>query len=200
MFRSFVAAGAAERARLRDDLGLPQGARVGVSIGALSTRKDPLVIVQAMQSVAERDFVLLFVGAGELEAACRREASDDARIRFTGQVTDVANNLRAADFLVSASRSEGLPNAVLEAMACGLRVVLSDIGPHHELLQLAPAAGAAFPVGDANALAEALRHEARRDTPVNPESTAGLSKLIGARRMSQQYQAIYRDLAARSAA
>ena len=196
----FRPAGAAERSRLRDELGLPADARVGVAVGALSTRKDPLAIVRAMQSATEPDLVLVFVGAGELEAACRREAGGDARIRFEGQAEEVSNYLRAADFLVSASRSEGLPNAVLEAMACGLRVVLSDIGPHRELLQLAPASGVTFPVGDGHALAAALRNATHGDAAGDPGSAARLAALLGAERMSLQYQAIYRRLAARSAA
>ena len=188
----FRPAAAADRARLREELGLPPAARVAVSIGALSVRKDPQVIVRAMKSIDDPDLVMVFVGAGELEAACRREAGADPRMRFAGEVTDVERYLRAADLLVSASRSEGLPNAVLEAMACGLAVVLSDIGPHRELLGLSGGAGVAFAVGDDRALAQALRNGAAAGASNDPES-------LGAGRMSQQYQALYRRLAAGAA-
>jgi glycosyltransferase involved in cell wall biosynthesis len=195
----FRPAMAPERARLREQLGIPPAARVGVSIGALSTRKDPVVIVRAMKSIEDPDLVLVFVGAGELEAECRREAGGDPRIRFVGQATNVASYMRAASFLVSASRSEGLPNSVLEALACGLGVVLSDIGPHRELLRLTSEGGIAFPVGDDRALAEALRNEPSRDASNTPGSSAALTDRLGAGRMSQQYQELYLRLAAEAA-
>ena len=89
---------------------------------------------------------------------------------------------------MSASRAEGLPNAVLEAMACGLRVVLSDIGPHRELLELAPAAGEAVPVGDERALTAAIERAAAASGTL-PE--AGLLEQLGAERMSRSYQDLY---------
>jgi len=59
------------------------------------------------------------------------------RVIFTGEVLwpEVAEYLAAADIFLFPSRFEGLPNAVMEAMASGLPVVASDIPPHHELIQ-----------------------------------------------------------------
>jgi glycosyltransferase involved in cell wall biosynthesis len=59
------------------------------------------------------------------------------RIRFAGEVTwdDVPTYLAAGDIFVFPSKFEGMPNALLEAMAAGLPVVVSDIPPHRELIQ-----------------------------------------------------------------
>ena len=197
---TFRPADAAERANLRAALGLPGSARIGVSVGALSARKDPLLVIRAFRAVRDPGLALVFLGDGPLAAACRRAAEGDARIRFEGQVDDVTSFLRAADYLVSASRSEGLPNAVLEAMACGLRVALTDIGPHRELIDLAPGSGIAVPVGDEPALALALERMASAVRPADAVPDAGLLEFLGAERMSKQYQEIYGRIAGTRAA
>jgi glycosyltransferase involved in cell wall biosynthesis len=191
----------AERADSRARLQLPGEARIGLVVGALSARKDPLTVIRSLRAVDEPGLALVLLGDGPLAAECRSVAADDARIRFQGQVADVTPFLRGADFLVSASKSEGLPNAVLEAMACGLRLVLSDIGPHRELLELAPDRGETFPAGDERALAAAVQRTLRALPPGGPVADARIATLLGAARMSAGYQELYLRLAgARSAA
>ena len=63
---------------------------------------------------------MIFVGGGSLEKESGAKHEGDERIRFTGHVDDVLPYLHAADFFVLASRSEGMPNAALEALACNL--------------------------------------------------------------------------------
>ena len=192
---TFRPATGAERAALRSTLGLPLAARVGVSVGALSERKDPLTVIRAFRAIGVPGLPLVFLGDGPLAAACRREAQGDPRIRFEGQVDDVTPFLRAADFLVSASKSEGLPNAVLEAMACGLRLALTDIGPHRELLELAPDRGEVAALGDVSALAAAIGRVAMSAPAVEVLAGASLEVLLGAERMAKQYQELYRRIA-----
>src|SRR5262249_34471700 len=77
-------------------------------------------------------------------------------VRFLGvQPTDVVHGLyRSARSFVAPSRAEGNPLTVIEAMAHGACIVASDIPPHRELLG---DTGILVPVGDARALADALR-------------------------------------------
>jgi glycosyltransferase involved in cell wall biosynthesis len=96
---------------------------------------------------------------------------------------------------VSASKSEGLPNAVLEAMACGLRLALTDIGPHRELLELAPDRGEVAALGDVSALAAAIGRVAMSAPAVEVLAGASLEGLLGAERMAKQYQELYRRIA-----
>ncbi len=77
-------------------------------------------------------------------------------MRFLDLQADLLPALAAADLFVNPARSEGLPNAVLEALACGLPVVLSDIDGHRDGPLLAGGAALHFPPGDAEALAAAL--------------------------------------------
>ena len=188
-----------ERSRLRLELGLAKKGRMGVCVGSLVVRKDSLSIVRAVRAVADPALTLNFVGSGSLEASCRRAAEGDGRIRFVGQVADVAPYLRAADFFVSASRAEGLPNAALEAIACGLPVILSDIGPHREILELAPWAGELFTTGNEPALAAAIGRVASSTADHAGRAAGTIAELLGAEGMSRRYQELYLRLSREAA-
>ena len=64
--------------------------------------------------------------------------------------------MRAADLFVLGSHREGSGYALIEALACGLPAVVTDIPPFRALLGAARGAGALFPVGDSHALSRAL--------------------------------------------
>lgn len=197
--RKFSAASQEERLRLRAELGLPARARIGVCVGTLSARKQPVSVIRAVRAVDERSLTVVFVGSGSLDGECRSEAQGDPRIQFAGQTSDPARYVRAADFFVSASRSEGLPVAALEAIACGLQVILSDIAPHRELREIAPLAVELFASSEPRALAAAMaRAAARTPGPVDlqPRRTA---ELLGAEKMSQGYQELYMRIAREAA-
>ena len=128
--------------------------------GRLSEEKDPGLALEALRLLRRtRDARLVFVGDGELRAtlgdAVRRLDLGDA-VSFVGYVTDPAPYVAHADVFVLSSRREGLPTALIEALAVGTRVVSTDCesGPH-EILH-GGRYGALVPVGDAAALARAL--------------------------------------------
>jgi len=125
-----------DRVLARKGLGLPLSGRLLVTTGSLIVRKRVGLLLHAL-SFAE-NVVLLIVGAGPLEAELKSLAQRicvGKRVVFKDSVEDVRPLLWASDAFVSASGSEGLPNAVLEAMAVGLPVLLSDIPPHREILR-----------------------------------------------------------------
>ena len=83
------------------------------------------------------DAQLALVGSGPLEAELRWRASAPpliGRVHLTGEVSNVRPYLRAATAFVFPSWAEGLPNALLEAMAMGLPCVASDIAPIASML------------------------------------------------------------------
>ncbi len=102
----------------------------------------------------------------------------------------------AAGF-VTASREEGLPNAVVEAMAAGLPVVASDIGPHRELIE-DRGWGFLFPVGDAAALAEAWRQWDRADPAAMRCAALNLRDDYTLERMIDGYESALRAAVATS--
>jgi glycosyltransferase involved in cell wall biosynthesis len=89
----------------------------------------------ALVSRKHRRCRCLIVGRGPLEDELRaksRELGLSESVRFLGFSEDVRPYLETADVYVSASEKEGLPLALVEAMACGLPTVVTDISGHSE--------------------------------------------------------------------
>lgn len=122
--------------------GLPQ-ARNGstfqiVSVGRLEKVKDPMTLLAAFRQVGDEHSRLTLVGAGSLATELAREIQAtrlEDRVELTGliQRNEVFARCARSDLFVSASHGEGLPVGVIEAMATGCPVVLSDIPPHREV-------------------------------------------------------------------
>ena len=130
-----------------------------VMVGSLVRGKSVQTALHALAHLPE-EFLLTVVGDGpEKEALIALVANlgIGERVRFIGRVPpeQVPGWLAKADVLVMTSRSEGRPNAVLEAMAAGLPVVGSDIPGIRELVT-SEVNGMLFPVGDCNALVACL--------------------------------------------
>jgi glycosyltransferase involved in cell wall biosynthesis len=139
----FCPADAEARAVLRQKLGLPAGSPIVVYTGRLVRPKGLPLLLRAWKEIAGQraNARLLLVGEGGLdihncEAELRqyvRENQLDASVCFTGGVADVGDYLRAADIFALPSEKEGLSGSLLEAMACGLAVVCTDVGGLKEI-------------------------------------------------------------------
>lgn len=122
--------------------------------------KDHATLLRSFALVArERTGAELWLaGEGPLERQLKTMAADlglGERVRFLGSVDDPRPLLRKASVLALTSRLEAMPNAVLEAMACGLPVVSVRVGALPEMVEAA-GAGVLAPVGDHEALAQAM--------------------------------------------
>lgn len=132
-----------------------------VWVGRLLPRKDPRSAVDAFLNMASEGDRLLIIGDGEMAPALRRHIDArglGSRVTVTGLVgrDEVYRSLVDGDVYLSTSHGEGLPVAVLEAMACGIPVVLSDIAPHREIAETVGDVPL-IPKGDVHAFAAALR-------------------------------------------
>lgn len=157
----FGPAGAEARAALRRELKLPAGPLV-VFAGRLVSAKGLDVLLEAAPGLLARqpEAHLLIVGDGELRASLEQQARAlglGGRVLFIGGRDDSAPYLRAADAFVLPSRAEGLPVALLEAMACGLPCVATRVGGSAELID-DRVNGRLVAAEDPEALGEALAH------------------------------------------
>lgn len=148
----FQPADAAHKSASRQKLGLLDDARILLSVGSLIPRKDMQTLLFAYnKSTFGKTAQLIVLGDGPFMP--RLKALADETVLLPGNVNNVAEYLQAADLFISTSLAEGLPNTVLEAMACELPCVLSDIPPHQELFGKD---GLFFACGDTDALSGLL--------------------------------------------
>ena len=115
---------AAERLAAREALGLGVAEHVVLYLGSLSDEKNPGGAVEACDGLAET--VLVMAGDGPRRAELA--AAPRPAVRLVGAVDDARSLLWAADCLILPSRTEGIPAAAIEAGACGLPVVATDVG------------------------------------------------------------------------
>jgi glycosyltransferase involved in cell wall biosynthesis len=185
---------AAHKRQIRSQLGLPLEHRLFAVTGHLSPLKDPVCVAEGFLKAAIPNTTMIFIGDGVLRKKLNRLCKSD-KIILTGRVTSVQAYLQASDFLVSGSHTEGMPNAVLEAMACGLPCILSDIPAHREMLDYQPQAGTVFPVGNAERLGEAIRRTINQSYKIQRQAALWIiERHLNAKRMSGQYQALYENL------
>jgi len=151
---------ASVRLRKRAELDLAVDAPVVGSIAVLTEQKGMTYLLRAAQAVLQRrpDARFVIVGGGPLEAQLRREAEGLGvahAVIFTGWRADVAQILLAFDVFVMASLWEAMPLTLLEAMAAGRAVVVTDVGDNRRIVQDGRA-GLVVPPRDAPAIAEAV--------------------------------------------
>lgn len=178
--------------------------RTVVSVGRLIPIKDPVTLVESFADAAGGEDGLVLVGEGPL----RREVQLTARahklgqrVQLTGLVArdDVYRLVRSSDVFVSTSRGEGLPVAMLEAMACGLPVIASDIAPHREIAALAgvvPLVPAGDRAGFARALSRVLALTEAEREQVGTRLRRCVAQHFSVRAMNHLYGEIYARVAA----
>jgi glycosyltransferase involved in cell wall biosynthesis len=131
-----------EKGSLRTRFGLGRAGHLAVSVGHIRKVKGFDVLLRAAAQVRQAMPDVVFAIAGECrEPPHSRELRElagslglESNLRFLGGVEDVTSLLRAADVFCLPSRSEGLSNALLEAMACELPCVATRVGGNPEVV------------------------------------------------------------------
>ena len=154
------------RAAARARFGLPDSAKVLISVGALVEREGMHRVSDVLPALLKHhpDLHYLLVGGASPEGDNRTELTAQVarlglanRVHFLGALPpdELKWPLSAADAFVLATRNEGWANVFLEAMACGLPVISTDVGGNAEVV-CREELGGIVPFGDSAALQQAL--------------------------------------------
>lgn len=152
---------AADRTSLRQTLGIEPDAPMVTTVARLHPQKGYEHLLEAVPGVLEAhpSAHFVWVGDGELEDALSQRihsAKLEGRVHLTGARSDVPDLLAASDLFVLPSLWEGMPNAVLEAMAAGLPVVATAVDGTPEIVAEGET-GWLVPPADGASLREAIR-------------------------------------------
>lgn len=147
------------RDAVRQELGA-MGKYVLIFVGEFSGRKNQEFLIRSMPKIKEQipSAVLWLVGVGDKEEKCRKTAmklgvSED--VIFLGHQDNPSDYIAAADLYVSASKSEGLPFNILEALAEGKTAVASRVKGHSDIIEDG-ASGFLFLPGDTSDFVSAV--------------------------------------------
>jgi glycosyltransferase involved in cell wall biosynthesis len=192
---------AEERAQLRRALSLREDAVVGLFVGSLTARKGVVELIAALRALrTTRPYQFIFCGPEyELGAEVRRESAQaNGSIRYAGNVADVERYMRAADFIVLPSYSEGMPNVLLEASLAGLAIVGTDIGGTRDIVRVVQN-GILVPVGDVPALAAAIARLVDDDLcrrQLQEQAVGGAAWQYALDAVAEKYRCLYAEVLA----
>lgn len=167
-------------------------------VGRLAPEKGVDIFVNAVAAVGAAVPEVRFLVVGEGPERANLQADADRlgladRLTFSGHQSAMADVYAGIDLLVSASRQEGLPMALLEGMASGLPVVGTAVGEVPTLV-LPGETGILVPPGDVDALAAAMKEIVRNDElrlRLGAGARALVEREFSANRMTYEYCEVY---------
>jgi glycosyltransferase involved in cell wall biosynthesis len=189
----------AARAEARRRLRVPPGMQVVGTVGRLDYQKAPEDFVTAIARLRRDDVYGVWIGDGPLRAAVTeqiRELGLKSRVTLLGERSDVPELLPGLDVFAMASRYEGLPCALVEAMTFGLPVVATAVNAVPDLI-VAGETGLLVPPQRPDVLAVALDHllaHAERATRLGLAGRQSLRDSLGSAALGRVLDDTYRQL------
>lgn len=171
----------------RAEVNVPENACVFLYAGVLNSRKNIVWLIENFVQCHKNDEYLLVLGSGEKEAECKEKVDD--HVRMLGFQTDPIAYMNISDVYVSASKSEGFSISVLEALSCGLGLLLSDIPSHREVVRM----GGTVYLGETFSPNEfGIKINQLRFHPFDKNIIAAFQRdYLSAKKMTEEYQKIY---------
>lgn len=183
-----------EKGEIKKKLGLDLNRQWFLFIGAFVEGKNPRIVVKAFEAFQDTKYGVVLLGDGYLYPELKRHENE--RILLPGFRDNVYDYVKACDFYISASESEGLPNALLECMSAGLPSALSDIPAHQEIMRksITPL-GRTFDYSNITSVITAIEEVTKLDTRETRTFVQELyASFYTAKTMSEHYQKYYEQI------
>lgn len=180
------------------ELGVPADSRLVLFAGRLAPQKDPETLLRALVPILSlAPICAVLAGEGPLRerlVTLARELAIDQHVHVRGFIPSVWSVMKSASVFVSPSLYDGHPNTVLEAMACGLPLVVSDIPPHRAFLDEQKAVF--FPPGSRDRLTEGILRVLADPEGATARSrrAAATARQLSTDRMAQAYARAYLEI------
>lgn len=186
---------------LRASLNLSHETHIIGIVGRLEPVKDHFTFLQAMSDVVARhpNVCALIIGDGSLRSSLQHQVEKlkmTQHVRFLGRRSDIPQLLNLMDIFVLSSQSEGMSNTILEAMACALPVVTTNVGGNPELV-IDGETGILVPTSAPERLGKAmlsLLSSSKRCTEMGEYGRKRVKTLFSLEQMVANYEELYLSL------
>lgn len=176
---------------LRKKLRLKENEKYFISVGSLDERKNILWLSENFINSKIKNLNLILAGEGNKRQDIKKLKSEKIILVGKCSLTEIQEYLKASDYYVATSKSEGLPNSVLEALEFELPVLLSNIEPHKEILENYNC-GNIFKLDNKKDFIEQLKNILK--VKKNEKDFRKIKKFIDAKRMSKEYEELYKKI------
>ncbi|MFC1498903.1 glycosyltransferase [Verrucomicrobiota bacterium] len=187
-----------DRLLLRKEAGFSEEEFILVAIGSFYPWKNQKLVIETASGLRKRglNFIMLLIGEGPLEKELKtmvKEKDLENHVRFPGYMNNIEDYLNLSDVLIQPSLTEGMANTIMEAMACGIPVLASDVGGNPELVRHGET-GYLFPVDNMDMLLDQINdlYEQREERALMGENARRIAEQeYEIRDMIKQYEQLY---------
>jgi glycosyltransferase involved in cell wall biosynthesis len=165
--------------KIRAELAIPDGSPTFVLVGELNRNKRPTDVIHALSRMGDRSAHLILLGDGPSKDEvidAMRSAGVERRVHLQGVVDDVRPFIAAADALILASKREGLPRSIMEALSMAVPVISSSARGSTQLVM--PDGGWIVPTGDIQRMADAMDAVARDPEGAKAAGRRGRTRMV----------------------
>ncbi len=184
-----------DRGVKRREIGVPEDAVLLLSVGELSVRKNHKAVLEALAQIEGNNIHYAIAGQGELlfelQAFAKTNGISD-RVHLLGYRRDIAELYKSADICCFPSIHEGLPVAVMEAMACGLPVICSRIRGNMDLID-SSVSGILFAHNNVEECRQAIENMLDRDRAIIGDNNKLVVKKYSIESIVELMKSIYQS-------
>ncbi|MDT2805869.1 glycosyltransferase family 4 protein [Vagococcus lutrae] len=123
---------------LREELQLKDTDKIILSVGELNDNKNHKLVIKALSEIALKNIVYIIAGEGPLKEEIQsisKQYGIENQVKLLGYRSDIFSLMKQSDLFVFPSKREGLPVSVMEAMACDMIIIVSDIRGNRDLIE-----------------------------------------------------------------